>query len=59
MARLVTMRKIWATGEWRVDCAVCGRLADLRSFWPAAHMARDHEGIHEGEEEADPIPTGR
>jgi hypothetical protein len=49
MARLVSVRRDAYTGRWLVSCLVCGRLADLRNFWPAAHMAKLHETIHEGE----------
>ena len=48
--RLVTVTRDYTTDTWRVTCAVCGRLAALRRYWPAAYMAMEHEPIHEDEE---------
>jgi len=45
---LTRVRKDQMAGGWLVTCAVCGKLAVLRGFWPAARMARDHEPIHAG-----------
>jgi len=53
---MVTVRRDTLTGDWLVSCAVCGRLARLRNYWPASYMAADHEAIHE-EKDADPKPT--
>lgn len=49
MPRLVTVRRDEITGEYRVTCDVCGKLATLRDYWRAAYMARDHEAIHADE----------
>ena len=44
---LVTVRKDTLTNQWLVSCAVCGKLARMRNYWPATYMAIDHEAIHE------------
>ena len=56
MPRLTRVRRDEATDTWRVTCDICGKLAVLHRYWPAAYMAEDHEKIHE-DEIADPIPT--
>jgi len=42
----VTVKLDVFTGRWVVTCAMCGRLAGLRNFWPASRMATDHDAIH-------------